>query len=534
MFRRPWHFLAALLCVATLDHRAQAQQDPFAPSLRWTHSAPISDPWIPESAFFGSGDDVIWASGNFGSPRLMLLATPGDVLGEVLHEDVSVNSSITVLSATARSGTGAVFSIAQYADPDSLHRRTEISRYDPLQNQTGTALTPRWTREVGFVTNGAAKVVCDNNGRTVVSAVWNSATGEVHVDWISGFTGRLVRQLRLTMSSVNVLELSLNGRRVALTGGSDLYLLDTMTATVVHHENLASSTNAVALAGDGKTLAYGGFGEMKVLSETNSFIQPVLTVTGNVNFLPTRADLSEDGSTLAIGWWNFVTASEVNYEIVDVATGLSLNNYPQAAPPGGLQNFPQVVKLTRDGRRAAFGGWGNGGPDPEVLLVERGVQAPLLSVDLPGSVRSLDLNSSGTRLLVGSKNVHANQFGTTGELRLYETGERDLVQLAPALRNGNFEFAARRPGARAVMFMVGVQRPAPIQLPAYSGLLSLDRSLGFHLELRRADATGRADAAFAIPSRSLWGAEKLSVQALFRMGGGVRWLSGTTVTPLIF
>lgn len=534
MFRRPWHLIACLLGLVLFDQPAEALQTPFVPSLRWTHSAPLSDPWIPESAFFGGGGEMIWASGNFGSPRLMLLGAPGEVLGEVLREDVTVNDSIAVLSATARSGSGAVFSIAQYANPDSTHRRTEISRYDPLAAQVGTSLVSSWERDAGFITNGPAKVVCDDLGRTVVSAVWNNSTGTVHLDWISGANGNLVRQLLVPMNGLNALDISLDGRRVLLCGGTDLYLFDTVTGVTLHHEILTASTQAVTLSGDGTTIAFGSFGLISVLSEVNSVIQPLITIPGNTNHMPTRADLSDDGNTLAIGWWNFVTAAEVRYEIADVATGMILNSYPQVSAVGGLQNFPYAVSMTRDGSRAAFGGWGAGGVEPEMLLVERGVQTPLLSVNLPGSVRSLDLDESGTRVVVGSKNVHANQFGTTGELRLYETGEQDLVQLSSALSNGNFEFAARRPGANAVLFLVGVRSFAPMPLGGFIGELALTRRLPMHIEYRPADATGRADADFGIPSDPHWTGHSLSVQALFRMGAGRQELSDTTLTPLIF
>ena len=190
--------------------------------------------------------------------------------------------------------------------------------------------------------------------------------------------------------------------------------------------------------------------------------------------------------------------------------------------------------MTRDGSRVAFGAWGAGGTEPEVLLVERGVQAPILSIDLPGSVRSLDLDESGTRVIVGSKNVHSNQFGMTGELRLYETGEQDLVQLSSTAASGGFEFAARRPGANAALFLVGVRNTAPTPLGNIGGQLALTRRLPLHIEFRPADSNGRADATFAIPTDPHWTGHKLSVQALFRMSGGGQVLSDTTLTPLIF
>ena len=91
-----------------------------------------------------------------------------------------------------------------------------------------------------------------------------------------------------------------------------------------------------------------------------------------------------------------------------------------------MQGYPEVVLITPDGRRAAFGTWGTGDPQPEVLLVDALTGAVVLERDLPGSVRALALDETGTRVAVGMKHTHANQFSATGEVRLYDTGERDL------------------------------------------------------------------------------------------------------------
>ena len=534
MFRRRWHLLTLLLALGAFDQQVLAQQDPFSPSLRWTHAAPIAEPWIPESVFFGRDGEMVWASGNFGAPRLMLLASPGQVLGQVVREDVSVADSTAVLSATTQSGTGVVFSIAQYATPVSPLRSTEISRYDPLGASAGPGLSPTWTRTLSFDTNGPAKVVCDDKARVVVSAVYNSTVGRVQLDWIRSHNNTLVRSIEVPAAGISALEISLDGSRVLLCGGGNLYVFDTTTGVELHHEALAASTNAVTLSGDGRTFAYGSPAAMVVMRDAGSGYQANRMIPGGVNFLPTRADLSEDGNTLALGWWNAVTSAEIRYDVIDVPTSALLNTYTQVTPIGGLQNFPHVVVVTRDGSRTAFGGWGAGGPEAEVLLVERGVQAPILSVNLPGSVRSLDLDPSGTRVIVGSKNSHANQLGSTGELRLYESGEGDLVQLTPASSSVGFEFAARQPGASAVLFLVGVRAQTPSPLVGFGGAMALTRRLPIHIQFRPTDAAGRADASFPIPSDARWTGHSLSVQALFRINGGGQVLSERTVTPLIF
>ena len=85
--------------------------------------------------------------------------------------------------------------------------------------------------------------------------------------------------------------------------------------------------------------------------------------------------------------------------------------------------------------------------DLELLLLERGVQTPVLELDLEGSVRAMDLSDDGRRVVVSLKDVHNNLFGTTGSVRLFDTGEGHLRQRNPAEIGEALDFSVRRPPA---------------------------------------------------------------------------------------
>lgn len=524
----------AWLLLATAPSLGAMQQDLFQPNLRWTHPAPLDAPWIPESVAFAVDGEMVWASGNFGTPQLMVLPAPGQVLGEVVHRGLGVSDSITILSATARDGGDALFAVAQYAAPDPLQRSTEVMRFDPLGPPVGTDLQPVWTHDSGLVVNGPARVAVDDLGRVCCLAVWNDSASQVQLDWLNGLNGNLVRRVNVAATGLNVLDVSDDGTRVALGGGRAVFVFDSLTGNVLHQEALSSSTNAIAISGDGTRVAVGSFSELRLLEELPGGYADAWTVTAGPMELPTRVALSEDGDTVAIGWWNFFSGTAVRYEVVDGDTAAQLNEVSQVGASGGLQHFPQAICVTPDGSRIAFGGWGNGGPDPEIVLLERGVPAPVMEVNLPGSVRALDLDPTGRRIVVGAKNVHANQFASTGEVRLYETGEDDLVQVRHLENGGDLEIATRMPGALSVVLLVGVLADQPSPFMGFGGELALNRRVPIHIEVEMTDANGRADFDLPLPVDAEWVGETLAVQALFRLGGGVQELSRTVQVPLLY
>jgi hypothetical protein len=143
----------------------------------------------------------------------------------------------------------------------------------------------------------------------------------------------------------------------------------------------------------------------------------------------------------------------------------------------------------------------------------------VFSADLPGSAMALDLDASGTRLAVVTKSLHANLLSSTGEIRLYDTGEEDLALLGPTLLGGTLTAASSTPGATGTFFLLGKPRAVPMQLPGALGQLSLERDQRLHVFARPTDLSGTALLALPISgSTSLLGAD-LGLQAVSRVAG---------------
>lgn len=510
--------------------RVAPLQDPFAPGLRWTRAASAARPWIPRSLALGADDNLVWLAAGGASQHVELVSAHSSGAAQPMFRDDGPAAAWGSLLVAAGRGARAFFSAVQYPQPDALHRATKVARYAPDSAALGSPFVPAWSHDCGLLTNGPARLACDEAGARVIVAVWNSATHEVALDVLDGSSGALGAHAALSAAALNELVLSADGSRAAVSAGLDLWILDA-GLSVLHHETLASSTQALSLSGDGRKLAVGGLRALRVLADGGSGYAQAFQVGAAQDELSSRAALSRDGRTLAIGWWSFATGVDLRFEVIDVLTHARLYDIAQTGTIGGLQNLPEIVRVTDDGQRIAFGCWGDGTPKPEVLLCDRGSPLPLLSIDLPGSVQALALDASGTRLAVGSKSAHANQFATTGEVRLYDTGESDLFVQSPPRAGGTLEVTARHAGASEVLFLLGRRGSSPIHVAGTEGQLWLRRS---RLSLTPAipDANGRASISLLIANDPLVIGTEWHLQAAFRVNG-VLVFGVTVVDPLI-
>lgn len=511
-FPRP---LAGGLLALSLSLPAAAQ-DPFQPGLRWTRSASASDPWIPRALAFGANLNEVWVAAPSGNRHVELLALPGSGLQTPVQRDDGFATSVGAFGACAGSGTSAFFSLAQFPAPDDLHRSTRCARRDPvlLQGQGAEA----WSHDAGFVTNGAARIACDGRGARVALAVWDSNTQEVQLELLAGASGAVLASARFAALALDELALCADGTRLALAAGLDLWILDEQLAAL-EHVSLATSTRALSLSGDGALCAFGGSGELRLLEALPAGGYGLRwSLPAAAGELLARTALSRDGRSLALGWWNAQNGTAVRLELRDGAAGALLWQKVQPGIAGGLQNLPAAVAASDDGERAAFGLWGDGSAEPELLLVARAGGAPLLVADLPGSVQGLALDPRGERIAVAYKEVHANQGGALGSVALYDTGERDLVLRSRAAIGGTLELSAERAGSGTVYFLEGPRNPGPQFFLGTQGALWLRRN-AISVHAATAGRDGRADFSAPIPADPLLIGSQRHFQSAWRAGG---------------
>ena len=521
--------LAALACAVLAPLGASQSTDPFALQTRWTLAAASNSAWIPSGVEFAAAGELVWAAGQGSAPRLVALETTPlpDLAAVAPTFQSTLSAPFGVVSVATGDDESALFTIAQYVTSDTSHRRTEIARYDAHGLAAGAYFPPVWRHNMGLVGNGTSKLAAARDGSRVVCVTHDALFQMLDLEWLDTTTGSALTSRIGWSATLRQMAASADVRRVAVVVGAELRIYDEL-ASVVYAETLATSTNALALSADGHTLAVGSGATLRVLSDQSGSWNLERTLSSAPGEIVSRVGVSDDGRTLAAGWWNAQAVQAVRLEVWDTSNGVRAYERFFAGSGGTLQNFVENAVVSRDGRRAAFGLWGSGDAAPEVVLVDRDSASELLAVDLGGSVRALALDPTGTRVAVGFKHVHANQFGTTGSIRLFDTGERDVQLIEPPRAGQLAHVAAHMPGARQVMFVLGARSSGT---PFLGGTLSVSRTQ-IQRMVRMADASGRADLHWTL---SPFAAQlDLAVQAVARIPGAGLRLSSNFVAPVVF
>lgn len=520
--------LAPLLLAALLPGSAGAQ-DPFTASQRWL-TAPSSSDWSPEQVAFAGDEAFVWCSVRGAQDSLLLLDAVSSGAGSVRGVVPPLPDQFRAPEIAAGARADRVFALRQVSTPSLFRRTPLVTGFDPLSAAAGAPVDEVWTHDLGIRINSAARLVTDARGDLLAAAAFNDVTAEVRVDLLDGTTGALRARADLPAVGLSALSMSADGQRIVVSAGMNLFVLDP-TGRTVHAQPLSLATQAVGVSMDGGTVAYGDFAAVRLLTEFPGFgYVSTGTVAGGATELPTRLDLSRDGTLAAIGWWDYTSGRSARLEIFDLLFQFPMASHDLPGLPGATQNLVSAVQFSGDDRRAAFATWGNGS-DPEVYLLEMGAFGPVLRVDTEGSVRALALDSTGTRLALASKDVHASVSSARGDVRLFDSGERQLQLLDTPRLGGELRAAARRPGATIGWFLIGPRAEQAVQFPGVDGPLLLRRDrLQFQVALP--DANGRMDLALPLPGNATLRGTQMHLQGAFRIPGGVA-LTRNLVSPYL-
>lgn len=520
--------LAPLLASALLAGAAAAQ-DPFAPSQRWLVEPGTAD-WAPEQVAFAGDESFVWAAVRGAQESLLLIDTVSSGAGEVRATVPPLAQQFRAPDIAAGTRTDRVFALRQVSTPSIFRRTPLVSAFDPLSASGGGVLPDAWTFDLGVRVNGPTRLACDDRGERVVAAVWNDVTAEVRVVVLDGTDGALLGQADLPAYGLNALAVSADGGRIALSAGTTLFVLDS-SAAIVHTQPLALATQAIGLSSDGGTVAFGDFSAVRVLTEVPGIgFLSTGEVTGGASEIPTRLDLSGDGTLAAVGWWDYSTGRSARLEIFDLLFRFPMASLDLPGLPGASQNLVTAAEFSADGSRAAFSTWGNGS-DAEVVLLEVGGFGPALVVDTPGSVYDLALDSTGTRFALATKDVHASTSSARGDVRFVDSGERQIQVLETPRLGGALRVAARRPGANIGWFLMGARSAQPALFPGVEGALLLQRDR-LQIQVGLPDAAGRMDLVVPLSGSAALRGTQLHLQGAFRSGGGIA-LTRNLVSPVL-
>lgn len=503
-------------------------QDPFIPGVStWTPDDPAG-PAIPRAVALTAGGDLALVARSGSAARLELVGL-GATGAQAPLASFALGTSTNSLAVAAGDGLDELYSLSQRPLGSPYLRVTEVRSLDALAWGAGGA-AQRWQHDLPSLGNGAARLAVSLDGARVYAAQYDDLQQQVIVDALRGDTGALAWRQSRPGQTLAALAAAHDGGRVAFIDGATLVIYGA-EGQLLASEGLAQSTAALALDGTGARVAYGEGAQLKVLSQGSQGYALLRTIEAQPLEVATRVKFSGDGQTLAVAWWTATTAGGVRLEVWDLANSTRLFHDQQAAQAGGLQNYPEALCLSADGRRAAFGLWGDGGTRAEVIVWDRQTNLTKSQWDLGGSAMALGMSADGRRVVAGCKSVHASQVAAGGDVRTIELSSRDLVMRQQVSAGAPMRFAARLAGAQGVILLDGQAAKPPVSLGGLTGSLLVLRQ-GARMLRVPCNAAGEAQGQLSLPSSLAQPGTRRHMQAIFRTPTG--WRAGTTLCePLV-
>jgi hypothetical protein len=292
-----------------------------------------------------------------------------------------------------------------------------LSKYSNLSS------TPDWTYTFPLAPSGTNCGI-SRDGQTIVAVVGDGPNGNADVAVFSPASNVPTSYTSVPIGSnfgIRGFDLSADGSTLyfASAGNPTAFIFDIATATLVFSTNIGASFDSHAISGDGSVFAFGNFNSMSVYQRFGTTYTNTITRSLSGANYCAQIDISDDSKTIAYGFTFYDHYLTVQIEALDVPSQ-SVTMTDVVTATGIFQNIVSAVSISADGQRFAVGLWGDEtGPVAEARYYARNQNAPLGTVNLPGSVFGIAISADGQRMVSGSKAEHANTNGNGGSIDLW-------------------------------------------------------------------------------------------------------------------
>lgn len=312
--------------------------------------------------------------------------------GEDFYTDASDDS--TTLTAINVSGTG--LDVLKWTSP-------------------GTG-TPDWTYTIaGYSATSSGPITVSDDGSTIAVTAAPSGTDAHLLLFDANSSTPLINYEATGLGFPRYIKINTDGRYPAFIASATLVVFDRNTLSVREQISMGASNSAMDISGDGDLIAYG-WTNMQVKQWNGSSYQTLWTWDSG-SYYVTRIAISANGSTIVSCWYT-TSFNSVKVAVHDVSssTPLWVHTYPTSS--GTYQESVSDVDVSDDGSLIIVGSLGDAeNLNPEVHVFQRDHEPHVIfTVDMPGSVHSVDISGDGNYATACGKHVHDNQMGRGGDL----------------------------------------------------------------------------------------------------------------------
>ena len=313
-----------------------------------------------------------------------------------------------------------------------------------LSRYSGSSATPAWTYTfpVTIGNSEPLNVHVSRDGQTIVAWVFDPPTNKTNVavfaaDYPSANGVPLSYTALDLLTPPQFSQLTPDGSLMFFVSGLKRSVFDVHGSHEIYSAlNDQHPPAGSAISGDGQLFVIGDLnGNARIYRRQgntyNLWFNQSLNETTPTGI--SSAALSDDGSTLVLGWGYSTLFQNVRIQVLDLSTSGHPVMFDDMIQGGGsYQDWTTAIAMCANGSTCGVGLAGDQfGLAPEVLVYGRDAQSGAWSrvyqYDLPGSVQDMRISADGRYLAVASKAVHDNVLGGGGRVDLFQLGEHDLV-----------------------------------------------------------------------------------------------------------
>ena len=307
-----------------------------------------------------------------------------------------------------------VFTLAAVDDDGS---GVNVSRW------TGPGDTmPDWTTSFpSYVTSSYGPFAVSDDGSTIAAIAAPSGTDAHLLLFDAGSSTPLVDYVATGCGFPRYVKINADGRYTAFIASATLVVFDRDALSVRDQISMGASNSALDISGDGNLVAYG-WPSLVLMEWNGSSYQNLWSYSVGGGYYLSKIAISNDGSTMVSCWYN-MPHNTIKVVVHDTGSSIPLWIYDYPTSSGTYQEVCRDLDITDDGAYFVIGSWGDDANlNPEVHIFQRdGTPHIYYTVDMPGSMFSVDIANDGSYVTAAGKHIHANVTGRGGDVVLINT-----------------------------------------------------------------------------------------------------------------
>jgi len=288
--------------------------------------------------------------------------------------------------------------------------------------------TPDWiTNFLGYAISSYGPCVVSDDGSTIAVIAAPAGTDAHLLLFDADSATPLIDYTATGCGFPRYVKINADGRYTAFIALATLVVFDRDSLNVRDQIAMGASNSALDISGDGNLVAYGWYPSLVLMEWNGASYQNLWSYTVGGDYYLSKIAISNDGSTIVSCWY---VPPHNTFKVVVHDTGSStplwIYDYPVSS--GTYQEVCFDIDITEDGAYFIIGSWGDDANiNPEVHIFQRDATPHIYyTVDMPGSMFSVDISNDGSYATAAGKHVHANALGRGGDVVFINTGITDV------------------------------------------------------------------------------------------------------------